>query len=590
MQTLDVNRLFSNAEQAFLAGRLDVARDGLVAAQRLAGPHPAILHLLGLVESKRGEPDSAERAFRAALGLAPRDPQIHNNFANFRADLGDSDGALAAYRQALAAAPDFHEARYNRALLLQKLGRLEEALADLEQVATAQPASAKALSAKASVLRALGRLKEAAIFYDRALAAEPKRSTALIGRARIAMERGESDAAHRYRQALAVRPGDPELLLGLAEALEMAGDPEGLETLAAAVAAHPQWVEGQRSLARMRWEAGENRAFTADLERALAAAPANRELWAAYAAALAEADLNLEAADAAAAGRAAIGDDPQLLLLEALRASEAGQLDRADKLFALAAPDAVGRDIVEARHRLRCREHDRAIALVDRARAQMPWDVATWAMTGLCWRLVGDPRADWLLAQPGLVDAQPLAIDPAELAAIAAQLRGLHRTRAHPIGQSLRGGTQTRGNLFERDEPEIARLKQAIEAAIAAYWSRLPAADPAHPLLRHRAATPRFAGSWSVRLTDGGFHIAHFHPAGILSSACYLVVPEADEPMAGWLELGGPPWGLDVPVEPLVRIEPQPGRMALFPSYLFHGTRPFPAGERLTVAFDVVAR
>jgi hypothetical protein len=29
--------------------------------------------------------------------------------------------------------------------------------------------------------------------------------------------------------------------------------------------------------------------------------------------------------------------------------------------------------------------------------------------------------------------------------------------------------------------------------------------------------------------------------------------------------------------------------VALFPSYMYHGTRPFSAGERLTVAFDVVA-
>jgi hypothetical protein len=59
--------------------------------------------------------------------------------------------------------------------------------------------------------------------------------------------------------------------------------------------------------------------------------------------------------------------------------------------------------------------------------------------------------------------------------------------------------------------------------------------------------------------------------------------------MEGWLEVGGPPGGLDVPVEPLRRIEPVPGRLALFPSYLFHGTRPFAEGERLTAAFDVVA-
>ena len=112
---------------------------------------------------------------------------------------------------------------------------------------------------------------------------------------------------------------------------------------------------------------------------------------------------------------------------------------------------------------------------------------------------------------------------------------------------------------------------------------------PPHPLLRLRENRPRLTGSWSVRLTGGGYHVSHYHPAGALSSACYFVVPEPQMPMEGWLELGGPPAGLDVPIEPLVRIEPAPGRIALFPSYLFHGTRPFAAGERLTVAFDVAA-
>ena len=34
-------------------------------------------------------------------------------------------------------------------------------------------------------------------------------------------------------------------------------------------------------------------------------------------------------------------------------------------------------------------------------------------------------------------------------------------------------------------------------------------------------------------------------------------------------------------------IEPKPGRLVLFPSTMWHGTEPFAAGERLTVAFDV---
>src|SRR5690606_10837666 len=174
--------------------------------------------------------------------------------------------------------------------------------------------------------------------------------------------------------------------------------------------------------------------------------------------------------------------------------------------------------------------------------------------------------------------------------AIADRLRTIHRTRAHPIAQSLRGGTQTRGRLFERQEPEIKLLAERIRAAVSRYWHHLPAPDDAHPLLRHRQATPRIEGSWSVRLTGGGFHVAHFHSRGIVSSATYFVVPQTDEKHEGWLEIGMPPVELNLPLDALYHIEPMPGRLALFPSYMFHGTRPFAKGERLTAAFDVVVQ
>jgi len=587
--SLDPAALFARAQQAFAAGRYDDARAGLLAAQRLAAPHPAILHLLALTERRRGDAPAARKAFEAALKAAPDDATIYGNFANFLADVGDRDAALAAYAKALAAAPAHHDARYNRALLLQKLGRLDEALADLDAVTAARPGDARVQSARGSVLRDLGRLAEAAAAYDAALAAEPARPIAAYGRARVAMERGEDGAPAFYRRAAALRPGDPQVLLDLAEAMEMQGDPDAVPTLAAAVAAAPAWAQGQKVLARMRWEAGEGRAFARGLEAALAATPGDRALWLAYASALAEADLHAEAADAAFRARAATGgEDPELMLVEALRASEAGQIERADRLFA-AMPDLAGRSLIEARHRIRTGDFTEAAARADRARLETPWDVGAWALTGILWRLAGDPRAAWLLEQPGLVQAEALPLDEGTLARAADRLRSLHRTRVHPIGQSLRGGTQTRGALFAREEPEIVQLRAAIEEAVGAYWDRLPPADPAHPLLRHRDRRPRIAGSWSVRLTGGGFHVAHFHSAGALSSACYFIVPDPKVPMEGWLELGGAPAELGLSLEPLARIEPRPGRIALFPSYLFHGTRPFADGERLTVAFDVVA-
>jgi hypothetical protein len=133
-------------------------------------------------------------------------------------------------------------------------------------------------------------------------------------------------------------------------------------------------------------------------------------------------------------------------------------------------------------------------------------------------------------------------------------------------------------------------LRSLLGFAVERFWATLPPTDPKHPLLKHRGATPRFAGSWSVRLTGGGLHVAHIHPSGLLSSACYLHVPVAADPAEGVLEIGRPPAGLDFGLGPLATIRPEPGKLALFPSYLFHGTRSFGTGERLTVAFDLVAR
>lgn len=584
---IDVNTLFGRAEQSFAAGRLDAARADLLQVQRLAGAHPSVLHLLGLVEKRRGDLTAARAAFEQALRLTPKDPQLLNNHANLLDTLADHDAALAHYDRALAANPKFADARFNRALLLQRLGRSLEALAELDTVAAAGPPSAKLQSARGACLRNLGRLPEAASAYDDALRLEPSRLVALHGRARVAMEGGEPDASDHYKRAVSIKADDPELQLGLAEALEAEGKPGAVDALANAVDRRPDWIEGHSALARMRWEAGEGGAFTRGFEPALRAAPGDPDLWFAYASALAAANLHAEAADAAARGRSAAGDTPGLILLEAVHASEAGDLDRATKLFARLPSDAAGNASHRLRHLVRVGEVGEAERLTEAIRAVRPWDVQTWAMLGLIWRLMGDARHAWLHEQAGLVDTAELGLEPGQIVAIADRLRSLHRTRAHPIGQSLRSGTQTRGRLFERSEPEVVALRDAIMRVIAAYWNALPAADPAHPLLRHRASPFRLDGSWSVRLTDGGFHVAHVHPNGILSSACYLVVPNATA-QEGWLEVGGPPANLDLPLAPLRLIEPRPGLLALFPSTLFHGTRPFTAGERLTAAFDVV--
>jgi len=75
---------------------------------------------------------------------------------------------------------------------------------------------------------------------------------------------------------------------------------------------------------------------------------------------------------------------------------------------------------------------------------------------------------------------------------------------------------------------------------------------------------------------------------GWLSSALYIVLPpDLGQDDAGWLTLGEPQAQLGLDLPPFRIVEPKPGRLALFPSWMWHGTRPFGEGERMTVAFDV---
>jgi Tfp pilus assembly protein PilF len=584
----DVHRLFAQAEQAFAAGR-DAEAASLLARVRQINPtYVAALHVSALVAKRQRQLADARQFFDQALRLAPADPAILTNAGNLLGETGKVEAAMQLYARAMAADARFVPARLARASLLQRIGRLDEALGELKVAEELQPGSAQINSMRGGVLVAAGRFGEARAAYRDALQLEPTRLPALVGAATAAMQMGDSDAPELLRRALQLRPGDPQLTLQLAEALEAEGHEDATSSLEAAVARNPDWLQGQLTLARMRWEAGDSGGFVRTIERRLSEEPRSTPMWEALAMALATADRHADAAAAARAGQQAVGAHPGLLMIEAVESSEAGDTDNADRAFAQVPAAMPGIRIAQARHRLRTRDLERAQEQLDAAFAEDRWDITGWALQGILWRFAGDPQNGWLHEQPGLVAAHDLPLAPEAIGRIADRLRSLHQTKSHPLGQSLRGGTQTRGRLFERQEPEIRQLRAAIEETLAKHWFDLPALDPAHPLLRHRGGSPKLDGSWSVRLTDGGFHVAHIHPHGVISSACYFVVPDAGEEGEGYLEVGGAPPELGLELGPLQSFAPAPGRIVLFPSTMYHSTRPFRAGERLTAAFDVV--
>jgi uncharacterized protein (TIGR02466 family) len=176
------------------------------------------------------------------------------------------------------------------------------------------------------------------------------------------------------------------------------------------------------------------------------------------------------------------------------------------------------------------------------------------------------------------------------LADLGAALDRHHVMKEHPAQQSLRHGTQTTYRLTGSSEPAVGAFFAALDAPVRAYLARLGTGDD--PLRRRNTGAYRIVGAWSVRLRPGGFHLDHMHHEGWLSSAFYVETPEralAGEGREGWLRLGHPPFPTvpELPAERYVR--PQPGRLVLFPSYMWHGTMPFTTDERrMTMAFDLL--
>jgi tetratricopeptide (TPR) repeat protein len=392
-----------------------------------------------------------------------------------------------------------------------------------------------------------------------------------------------------FERAIRLAPGQRAMLARLAAAQIAEGRPEAaVGLLEDELTRQPDWVEAHAVLARVRWERGEHEHFTASFERAVQAAPNDLALWRGYVDILLRDQLHERALAVIARARSAVGSHPAFDAAEAVARSELGEAEAAADLFARVAHlSSVSVVVAQLRLLIRSGRIREAAAIAERHLPQGGnW---IWPYLSIVWRLLGDSRWEWLEGEPRFIGVYDIADTLPELGALAERLRTIHRTTHSPLDQSLRGGTQTDGDLLTRLEPEIRQLRRALVAAVERHVAQLPPPRPGHPRLVERRAPILFSGSWSVRLQAGGRHVEHFHPAGWISSALYVALPaeaERGAGEAGWLGLGeARELGVDLP--PIRLVEPKPGRLVLFPSTMWHGTRPFADGERLTVAFDV---
>jgi len=548
---------------------------------------------------RQGRPVESAGRLREAVARWPHSADARRLLGLALRDAGDLAGAEQQLRAALGLDARSGPATVALCEVLLAAGKADAALAAVSPMADRQGADLNLITAKGDALKALGRLEDAAGTYERGAREHPHSAVAEHNLAATAGDLEQFDKAEAAaRRALAKGIEAPETWLVLGRSL-LGQDrhDEAMTAMRAAIARRPDYVEAHGELAQLIWMTTEDPVqATRALDEALARFPDAQAL------ALRKSELLDYAGDRDGA-LASLDDivsrpgaDPVLHVAAArlVATSDPERALRHARIAAQALPDDYIAQSALCEACLAAGEWATAVTLATRLRARMPENQHAIGLQATAWRLAGDGRYHELYDYEGLV-ASYLIDTPrgwpnlqAYLSDLALSLAPLHTRRTHPIGQSLRHGSQTSQSLDLSKDPVIRAFFEAVDGPIR---RRLADLRQGPDIVRSRNTQAYgFNGVWSVRLRPNGFHADHLHPKGWLSSACYIALPRAvARGHEGWLKFGEP----GVPTQPALGpehfIKPEPGLLALFPSYMWHGTVPFGGDEpRLTIAFDLI--
>lgn len=589
------------AEQAGDMANAKVAYRAAVSARP---QHAAAWLRLGVIARREGDLASAEQFMQRALQHNDREPAAFNSYGNLLLQLARHGEAEAAFAQATALKPDYYDGHYNHARALLALGNLDGASAAIARAVRLATPTASLLQLRAQVEEAGGKLQSALVSLDAAIQRAPGRAALYHNRGVLLLKLHRAqESLESHQNAMRMGLDVPEAHYNLGNTLQSLGQHQAaIAAYRQAIALDPGHALSLYDLARLRWRLGETD-YASELADAVRGRPD-------------------DAALAGLQGRLAANAQDYVQAVIGYREAVRRAPDWPDWHDGLA--KALARQGNTAAAVL---AHDEAVALAQRlqrplapllaskaatllmrgdARAALSAATAACALDGAdqygnalvatSLTLLGDARAKWLNDYDRLIaviDVSPPNGD-ADSASfnreLAQALIAVHHDKNAPIEQTLRIGTQTLGNLFDVANPWVDALKAKIAEAIDGYIGLL-AEDQSHPFTSRKSAAWRFTDSWSSRLTRGGYHTNHVHPHGWLSSVYYVALPaDVDDAhsQAGWLQFGVPDFDCGIS-EPARTVQPRVGRLVLFPSMFWHGTKPFHVGdERLTIAFDVV--
>ena len=595
-------------QQQLMAGRF---QDGVRLCRQVlsyAPNEPNALYMMGVAAAQLGDANGTRAAFDAALKVTPNRVDLLLNYGNFLRETGALERALQLLLRASELAPKTAGVWQSLSSTQFRLERFDEALESAQKLVSLAPTDAAAWELAAGAAQRAGNRDRAVQLISSGLEKLPESAKLHYARGQLSREQGDFTAANvAYERAQQLGFTSPELFRNNAEALLEVGRPLDAAAFARAGLAHyPTDIALHQAATRLHVESEAPGDPVGELIKAARIQKTNAALWETAIGFLKYLDRPDDEQqllrEALASGSP---KTPRLLSLEAIAQADAGNRDQMMRTYeGLLArfPDDASVKFDFAIQLLKASAPERANQLFDDVLKVSPLDQMALGFKSTALRLMGDNRLNDLVDHDAMVfkvdvpAPEGYASRAEYFAEVASVLESLHHTHAHPIDQSVRGGTQTNGFLFRIAHPVVKQLEQQIRLAVSDALHRFPI-DGTHPFWRRNVAGTQaadivFSGAWSVRLSGQGFHTNHMHPKGWISSALYIAVPDevsgaTDD--AGYIQFGAPEEKLGLDLPPIRTIKPEVGSLVLFPSYMWHGTIPFSSEQpRITVAFDIV--
>jgi uncharacterized protein (TIGR02466 family) len=560
----------SRAVQLHQAGNLDAANAIYDRILEADPEHADALNLSGVIAHQTGNQETAIRLIEDAIRINDANASYFNNLGEAYRAFGQNHRAIDAFEQALRINPRDVAANNNLGLALQSQQRYEEARSA----------------------------------YARALQFAPDDVEVWLNLGNLHREfchLGESAGA--FRKAIGIRP---ELAAGHASlglTLYESGDSEAaVASLLKAVNLDPLYLEAHENLKKIRWFRGEHDRVDESFRNTCEQLPHSGRAFSNLGAALfvSQDYLNAEKALLRATQLEPDMGDAHHTLAQVYRDLDRFEQSVAahEKAIAITPKNAIFREEFGATLIL-AGKFGRAASELRIGHEIDPRRSAILAFLTIALNELGDPSVRELVDYEKFVRVAridvPDGYDSLEAfnADLHDELAKQHQNPYHPMDQTMRGGTQTRNNLFQNPTGLVRVLKEQISKVILAFIDDL-VPDARHPFLRFINRDFVFTGVWSTIIKEHGFDRSHIHNEGWMSGTYYAKIPEFDESQlsehAGCIQFGEPNKRYTSKRNATQRIiPPQVGTVVLFPSYYWHGVRAFDRnGVRHSISYDLI--